>query len=370
MRPAPDVVLPNAMRPARMFRRDEAPVAAGVSEIRSAQLLDSVVDITSETDREHFRSSLANTVRELLQIEDVGFLRPLSNAAGELVFQEMHCTLSSAPAMGGRPDVRAEQVVQMLRGGYCLDRGDDHTSLLLPVLVREALAEVVVLRAPSIPPEAVSLLRGFTRLYRNFVALISEGERDPLTGLLNRRVLETRLTSVAREHERRGSVTPLRAGQDRRTDACPGPNFIAILDIDHFKRVNDTFGHLFGDEVILLVSQLMREVFRDDDMLFRYGGEEFVAILTTPCREGARSALERFRERVAARRFPQLEQVTVSVGFAEMHGRELPAAVIARADRALYCAKDDGRNRVYDYDALAAQGRFAEGKVGNEVELF
>jgi diguanylate cyclase (GGDEF)-like protein len=349
-----------------------------VREIRSTKLLESVVDITAEADREHFRSTLSDTVRELLSIEDVGFLRPLSDASGELVFQELHYHAAGQRSGDGSPvrgdarprQLRAEQITAMVRMGYSLQSGDDHSTLLLPVLVREALTEVVVLRARMIPSDVVSMLRGFVRLYRNFVALINEGERDSLTGLLNRRVLETRLAEVAQENARRHAVLHVREDGERRHLRDLTPHFIAVLDIDHFKRVNDTFGHLFGDEVILLVSQLMREEFRDDDMLFRYGGEEFVAILATHTRQGAMAALERFRSRVASRRFPQLNQVTVSAGLAEMRGRELAAAVIARADRALYCAKDDGRNRVYDYDELSAQGRFAEESAGNEVELF
>jgi diguanylate cyclase (GGDEF)-like protein len=375
-----DRVLRQTETAARALRTAAPPTfrtAPTVPEIRSTKLLDSVVDITAEADREHFRSSLSATVRQLLNIEDVSFLRPLSDAAGELVFQELHYDAARSRSGGSglhaetRPrQLRAEQITAMLRMGYSLQSDDEQSTLLLPVLVREALTEVVVLRAPMISSEVVAMLRGFVRLYRNFVAVINEGERDALTGLLNRRVLETRLSEVARENATRHAVVQVREDGERRQIRDLTPHFIAVLDIDHFKRVNDTFGHLFGDEVILLVSQLMREEFRDDDMLFRYGGEEFVAILATHTRQGAMAALERFRARVAARRFPQLNQVTISAGLAEMRGRELAAAVIARADRALYCAKDDGRNRVYDYDELSAQGRFVDEKVGNEVELF
>lgn len=342
-------------------------------DLRSLKLLDSVVEITAETDREHFRSSLSGTVRELLQVEEVSFLKPISDASGGLVFQELYrdsnrrLTGLQPPPL---PSLKPEQVMEMMRFGQCLQLQEGEATLMLPVLVRDALAEIVVLRAPAIPPEAVSLLRGFTRLYRNFIALMAQGERDPLTGLLNRRTLETRLAEVARENARRYAVLHVREDGERRQDADLLPHFIAVIDIDHFKRINDTLGHLFGDEVILLVSQLMREVFRDEDMVFRYGGEEFVVIIASPTKQGALAALNRFRERVADRHFPQLSQVTVSAGLAEMRGRELPAAVIARADRAMYCAKEDGRNRVYDHDDLMASGRIHQEEQGNEAELF
>lgn len=344
-----------------------------VRELRSLKLLDSVVEITAEADREHFRSSLSSTVRELLQVEDVAFLKPITDPSGGLVFQELYReSTRRVPGAQRLPMARLkpEQVMEMLRCGHCLQLQEGDAMLLLPVLVRDSLAEIVVLRAPAIPPEAVSLLRGFTRLYRNFTALMVEGERDPLTGLLNRRTLETRLAEVARENARRYAVLHVHEDGERRRAAELLPHFIAVLDIDHFKRINDTLGHLFGDEVILLVSQMMREVFRDEDMMFRYGGEEFVVIIASPTKEGALAALNRFRQRVSDCVFPQLGQVTVSAGLAEMRGRELPAAVIARADRAMYCAKEDGRNRVYDHDDLLASGRIHQEEPRNEAELF
>lgn len=349
-----------------------------MNTIRSLKLLDSVVSITAESDREHFRRSLSNTVRELLQVEDVTFLRPLSTGpaeAGALPFQELYYETARQRVAGRsehdeRPRPRPEHVMQMVRQGHYLEQEEQRATLLLPVLIREALTEIVVLRAPTITGEALAMLRGFTRLYRNFIALIAEGERDPLTGLLNRRVLDTRLAEVAREHARRQVASRPQGEEERRHDPEQLAHFIAVLDIDRFKQINDTFGHLFGDEVILLVAQTMREVFRDEDMLFRYGGEEFVVIISAESRQGALAALERCRERIAARRFPQLNQVTVSGGLAEMRGRELPAAVIARADQALYCAKDDGRNRVYCFDELHQSGRLGTEIQNNEAEIF
>ena len=349
-----------------------------MKNIASIKLLDSVVSITAESDREHFRKSLSNTVRELLQVEDVTFLRPLPAASGEsgaLSFQELYYESARQRVAGRlehteRPSVRPEQVMQMVRQGHYLEEEGHRSTLLLPVLIREALAEIVVLRAPLIAGEALAMLRGFTRLYRNFIALIAEGERDPLTGLLNRRVLDTRLAEVARDHARRQVALRRPGDEERRHDHEQLSHFIAVLDIDRFKQINDTFGHLFGDEVILLVAQTMREVFRDEDMLFRYGGEEFVVIISAETPKGAMAALERCRERIAARRFPQLAQVTASAGLAEMRGRELPAAVIARADQALYCAKEDGRNRVYCFDDLHRSGRLETEVQNNEAEIF
>ncbi|MXV13635.1 GGDEF domain-containing protein, partial [Xanthomonas sp. LMG 8992] len=110
------------------------------------------------------------------------------------------------------------------------------------------------------------------------------------------------------------------------------------VDIDHFKRVNDTFGHLYGDEVLLLVAQLMQRAFRQDDLLFRFGGEEFVIVLRGVDRDTAVSLFERFRLAVAEHVFPQVGQVTLSTGIVELtHGRLL-SEMLDEADKALYWA--------------------------------
>lgn len=341
-----------------------------MTEVGAHQLLDSLVEITAEKDQERFRTSLAGTVRELLPVDDVAFVQPARDLEGQMAFHELRQGPSTLwPTARDPIALKPGQVLEMMRSGQHLEMDARGVALLLPVIHRDALIEIVVVRAPAIPPDALYLLKGFTRLYRNFLALIMESERDPLTGLFNRRTLETRLADLARDAARRHAANA-RNRDERRVQEALAPHYIAMLDIDHFKRINDTLGHLFGDEVLLLVSRLMREVFRDEDLLFRYGGEEFVAVLVAQTREGATAALNRFRERVAAHRFPQLKQVTVSAGLTEMRARELPAAAIARADQALYCAKEEGRDRVCDYDLLLAAGRLRAESAGHGAELF
>jgi diguanylate cyclase (GGDEF)-like protein len=115
---------------------------------------------------------------------------------------------------------------------------------------------------------------------------------------------------------------------------------------------------------------MMREMFRHEDALFRYGGEEFVVVLIADDAAGARAALERFRTRLAARRFPQLEQVTVSIGFVEILDGEVVSGVVGKADKALYHSKTSGRNRTTAYADLLATGAVAETQVYGAVDLF
>jgi diguanylate cyclase (GGDEF)-like protein len=145
--------------------------------------------------------------------------------------------------------------------------------------------------------------------------------------------------------------------------------WLAMFDIDHFKRINDNYGHVYGDEVILLLAQMMRKSFRQSDVLFRFGGEEFVVLLNSLDEPTACAALERFRERVASHHFPQVGRVTVSIGFAHIGESDYPEIVLDRADKALYYAKQNGRNCTYGYESLASRGMLAPTTSGS-IDLF
>ncbi len=338
--------------------------------IAANDILDSVAEITSERNCERFRHSLAGTVREMMSLDEIVFAQPVTSDGVYMEYCELYReTCVPAHATGGRIVLEevlgSERVLEMLTHGHHINLCEGVTTLLLPVVQRDALVEVVVLRAPAITPTALSMIKDFTRLYRNFRSLIMESERDALTGLLNRRTLESRLDDLIRDAHLRRDKLP--RGQRSEGEASV---FLAVLDIDHFKRINDTLGHLFGDEVILLLARLMRSCFRDEDLLFRFGGEEFIVILLAHSAHEARIALERFRELVTRHRFPQLDHVTVSIGLTQILANDVPATVVGRADQALYHAKENGRNRLCEYEALRASGALKPPQETQSAELF
>lgn len=164
--------------------------------------------------------------------------------------------------------------------------------------------------------------------------LTAEAISDPLTGLYNRRYLAD---FIERE-----------LGRTRRA----GHKMVfAIIDIDYFKRFNDTYGHDAGDEVLKMVSAFLRTQIRQEDLAFRYGGEEFLLVLPTTAAEAVAGRIEQIRERIARRpieyRGRQIGPINFSLGVAVFpdHG-DTADAVIAAADDALYRAKAGGRNRV------------------------
>jgi diguanylate cyclase (GGDEF)-like protein len=156
---------------------------------------------------------------------------------------------------------------------------------------------------------------------------------DPLTGAHSRRWLDDTLPRVVQRH--RFSSDPLS---------------LLVLDVDHFKRINDTFGHPAGDSVLGAVGRVIREKLRPTDLVARFGGEEFVLILPHTPLAGAVRAAERLREAIALAPMSHdganLPNVTVSLGVASL-GRHLVDApkLLAAADQALYRAKAAGRNR-------------------------
>ncbi|GAB6043442.1 GGDEF domain-containing protein [Endothiovibrio diazotrophicus] len=208
--------------------------------------------------------------------------------------------------------------------------------------------------------EELSYLDYLVRIYANHLLLLDKKERDALTGLYNRQSFDERISNVLRFNVSDGR---------RRTDAHY--SHLAVLDIDFFKRINDRFGHLYGDEVLLLFGHIMEESFRVTDLLFRYGGEEFVVVLSEVDDADAERVLERFRAAVAAYPFPKVGQVTVSVGFTAIQPGEMPSAVVDKADKALYYAKYNGRDQVCFHDRLVVEGKIAAEELEEgEIELF
>ena len=337
--------------------------------LAARDLLDSVVEITQEQDCEHIRRSLAGTIGAMMAVNQVVFARPTRTADGFAVHE-----LYRGPRGGDKPDtaptlgaLEERQMRDLLTAGHQLIPEDGTVTLLLPVMQRDALVELLMLRACEVSPHSLKLLKGFTRLYGNFRSLIVESEHDPLTGLLNRRTLEARLGGVVADAHRRSAALRWPGSQRRAGETC---DYLAVVDIDHFKRINDTLGHLFGDEVLVLLARLMRQSFREEDVLFRFGGEEFVVILLAHTQDDAKLALERFREVVAGHRFPQIERVTVSIGLTGIRSGDVPAVAMGRADQAMYYAKSSGRNQVHEHERLAAAGLLPQQQAPQEVELF
>jgi diguanylate cyclase (GGDEF)-like protein len=229
--------------------------------------------------------------------------------------------------------------------------------------------EIATSRALS--QRQLALIEGMRGLYCNYLSLLHYSQVDTLTGLLNSKTFDDSLQKILGARECRLPSRP--EGERRNGDSHDGGDngdWLAVLDIDHFKRINDHFGHLFGDEVLLLVAGLMRQIFRRRDKLFRFGGEEFIVLLRHTSERNALKVFERFLETVARHAFPQVGQVTVSIGLTRIQPHDNPTTLLGRADEALYYAKHHGRNQLRYYEALAAEGKVVAKTLNTEAELF
>jgi diguanylate cyclase (GGDEF)-like protein len=341
------------------------------------QLVDHLADLTALRDRDSLDAALITTLHELLQPKTVAIFRLVGPASDE---RWLNCAQMQdgvvqchAPTDGTELDELPHAAdfatrQQALQSNHPVT-ADTPASVCVFPLSTQGERNGVLEIGSQIPmsKETIVLVSAVLRLYQNFLSLLDYGERDTLTELLNRKTFDGAfLKATATQHR----AQELAAG-DRRHDHAGGGYWLAMLDIDHFKHVNDNFGHLIGDEVLLLLARLMRQTFRFHDQLYRFGGEEFVVLMHCAQRNQAAVAFERLRKNTEQHNFPQVGRITISVGFTEIRSGDSPSGAFERADKAVYYAKEHGRNQVCGYETLVAQGRLAaEMAPVGDIELF
>ncbi|RAU22752.1 GGDEF domain-containing protein [Paramagnetospirillum kuznetsovii] len=189
------------------------------------------------------------------------------------------------------------------------------------------------------------------RLRNELDDLKREAATDALTQLSNRKMFDHAL------------VMAIHNADETRSPLC-----LLMIDIDHFKQFNDTYGHPLGDQILKLVGRSLTDIVKVKDTAARYGGEEFAVILPETDLEAALQVAETIRGQVAAKRVTNrrtgqvLGQVTLSAGAARYVPGEDPESLVSRADQTLYLAKKDGRNRVKSEVDLAVAAKTSEGQ--------
>lgn len=254
-----------------------------------------------------------------------------------------------------------------LLGKPCTRKSEHDFLIAYPLLGGgEICGYFVFQRGHEVAANEDTIIRGVLEVFSNYYALLDFSQRDRLTGLYNRQALENGFDRIWGALLRPDVYVEKAEGRRQ----VPADRYwLAVIDIDHFKRVNDSFGHMIGDEVLLLLARRMQEILRTSDLLYRYGGEEFIAIIAASEPEVAAEVFERLRFCLEQAPLPRVGSVTVSIGFAEISSQVLPVEVLSRADRCLYRAKEDGRNRVYAFHDLVQAGKL-ESTVCDDVELF
>ena len=344
-----------------------------------SQLVDNLANLASLRDRDALDVALVSAVHDVLQPETSAIYRAVGQEGDErwLCSAQMNrqqavptsdaawIDLATLPRLA---DVPLRQHVAMT--GKMARAGTLPDVTAFSVHGSPGATGILELSSPApLPDESIRIIEGVLRLYANFHCLLDYGERDALTELLNRKTFDGAFLKATLEQGQRIGQDEVES--ERRDQGPRGSYWLAMIDIDHFKRVNDTFGHLIGDEVLLLLARLMRSTFRFHDQLYRFGGEEFVVLMRCNGEEEAACALERMRLNTEQFLFPQVGKITISTGFSEIKTGDTPSGAFERADKAVYYAKAHGRNQVSSYAGLVAGGELVEQTaIEGEMELF
>lgn len=345
-------------------------LSGDTAETLLLRYLEAVEVLTRQRDMQGLSKSLIDILRPQVQAEHFRLLA-ISNPNKEDEFDESNVQAASVrdrldPASVPVPIVEDKDLLACVhaQSRVLCDRPQGGRRLILPIFGARGVTALLAIEGLQELHCGEEVLTRLLQIYSNQAFLLSRSELDGLTGLYNRQSFDDRIKKIVvlnvGNAERR----------TRRTEAMQ-QSCLVLLDIDHFKDVNDRYGHLYGDEVLVQLSRLMFRSFRHEDLLFRYGGEEFAAVLAGVNPEIAVQVLEVFRQALEAYHFPQIGCKTVSIGVAGIVPGESVDTIINRADKALYYAKDHGRNQVSCYETLVAEGKLAPVTVATgDVELF
>jgi diguanylate cyclase (GGDEF)-like protein len=340
-----------------------------------SELVDHLADLTGYRDRDVMDVTLVTAIREMLRPRALGIYRCVGEAGDERWLTRARASdgdavpladpawlpVDTLPRLADHPlrnEAYQRQTVVVQAGTPCV--------CIFPLTTEhESLGVLEIETDAPLDTAAQRVVASVLRLYRNFHSLLDYSERDTLTGLLNRKTFdESFLKATA------GPSAAFTDAADPRHAADASGCWLGMIDIDHFKRVNDDFGHLIGDEVLLLLARLIRSSFRSNDQLYRFGGEEFVVLIRCGSDPDAAIAFERLRQNTERYAFPQVGRITVSIGFTRVKSGDTPSGAFERADRAVYIAKARGRNQVQSYADLVASGALVDDQKTSDVELF
>ena len=333
-------------------------------------LIDSVATLIDVRDRNDLEITLASVMFELVAASELILWRVRDGGGGPEFTERLYLSSLRSPRSVtpvGQPldemsaELRAAyETKQYFYRGYGNQGRSRH---VFPVLDgADVVGLIEIERAPHLTKEQERLVLGLMRIYRSHLGILENNDTDELTGLSNRRPFDESFRRLANGV----AGKPARSGEIAAAQAE-----LAVVDIDFFKRINDGFGHPYGDEVLVLLARLMRNSFRESDRIFRFGGEEFVVVLPGASPVNAEAALERFRQAVETFAFPQVGHVTVSIGVTTIRGGETGSDAFGRADEALYYAKRLGRNQLRRYETLVDEGSIAaKERVSQDIEMF
>ena len=324
-----------------------------------SKVVDHLAELTGFRDRDVLDTTLAGALRDLLQPQRVAIHRcvgeendrrwltraRLEAAEAAASADPLWVEFDSLPPMSNFP----ARVAAIERHEMVSVPGSPHITVFPLFTDRDVAGVVEVESADSLDAEQQRLVASILRIYRNFQSLLDYSERDTLTGLLNRKTFDEAFYKLSGQTVEGTTTT----SGERRIKGAPQSHYIGVLDIDHFKSVNDRFGHETGDRVLVAFAEVARGAVRSGDLVARLGGEEFGLILPDADQVQAEAVCERLRAMMGRAELTTATgtvRVTASIGLAPVTAGATRVELLRAADEALYRAKAQGRNRL----ALAA----------------
>lgn len=334
-----------------------------MQDAQISTVLDALVTLTGEREPRALDLHFCDAVNALLQPRSIRVIHA-HKRQNAWDWQNHTQRKDDAPALDSppAPAVTAELLALFESGNpFSAPSGTFPGNILIVPLAQSSkrLLGLLVEHGNLCPQQSLAVGQTLS-VYRNHFRLLTDNQTDTLTGLLNRKTFDEKIAGLLLSSRSAGL-----GDLSNTKGSC-----LAVLDIDHFKRINDRFGHLYGDEVLLLLSKLMHDIFREDDLLFRFGGEEFVVVLRNIDIADAINVFNRFRTVLERRVFPQVGKVTVSIGVVAVGKQDMPSTIVQQADEALYEAKNNGRNRVCCYEDAVVAGELHAPEIEGELTLF
>jgi len=345
------------------------------------KLLSTILSITSQKEVEPLQQAFLSAVMALYDLHEASICKPVTSTGAPKLEQTIKLRDSEQSADGALEcfDDIPSNIEMNADIQECINSkkivinslAENSVQILFPIVKEDVVLSIISMMGDKSIETHFDEMNYISGIYGNFFSLLNEGERDTLTGLYNRRTFDAKLARmlVVQKSIKRAEMEN-RTSDDQRDLKLEECAWLVTIDIDYFKRVNDQFGHVAGDEVLLQLAQKMKDFFRSTDLLFRFGGEEFVIILEPIPYEKVWLTLERFRKSVEGHEFPLVGAVTISTGFAGIREQDYPVTILDYADKALYFAKEHGRNCIHSYEKLLETGHLVAPEIEGSIDLF
>ncbi|MEE4245842.1 MAG: GGDEF domain-containing protein [Kangiellaceae bacterium] len=336
---------------------------------RSTFLLDNISRITSHRDSELLAFSLLKSIKEMLSPLSACIIKLDENEQPilEIGIRGEQYAVKDELTLPDNVKTAIEYMNSLSLQSYATQEAETGFYFHLLNHNRKSSDFLYMELEKNLSKEQIHVLSGILSIYANYLSLLIESQMDSLTGLQNRRSFDDKISKIFNYHD----IVAVKVDNDRRASSSTKHYWLAVIDIDNFKLINDTYGHLYGDEILIVMGQKMKACFRQTDMKFRFGGEEFIVILDCPTFEDCKAKLNEFRLAIEQAVFPNKDTVTVSIGAVELRPDVFHVTLIDQADKALYFSKEHGKNQVTFYDELVERGEITEAEVDEgEVQLF